>query len=313
MTEMRNQSIHHTAPHEGPLDNAGNYSIIPRSTDDDRLIALWLNQHQSPHTRRQYEHQATLFRQWFHPGQNRPLQTITFADLDDWANQLSGKDNTRKTKINVIKSLFSFAHRVGYLRVNPAVMLKPPKTADRKHAKVLSESEIHSMLAHAKRPRTKAIIRTLYSAGLRISELTALTWADVLPAPTGKATLIIWGKGGKQREAGISAETYQTLLALRPSTSSGQVPELVEGPVIQGRGGKPMDRTVILRLLRKTAVAAGITRPISPHWFRHSHATHALARGANVADVQAQLGHASLATTTTYAHGNRSSSDYLAV
>ena len=197
MTELLTQPI------EFVTTNAGDYAIIPRTTDDDRLVSLWLNQHQSPHTRSQYERQAILFRTF----QNRPLQAITFPDLDDWASQLTGKDNTRKTKINVIKSLFSFAHRVGYLRVNPAVMLKPPKTADRKHTKVLSESEIHAMLAHAKPgargARTKAIIRTLYSAGLRISELTALTWADVIPTQNGKATLIIWGKGGKQRQARV--------------------------------------------------------------------------------------------------------------
>jgi len=289
-----------------PLGNEGDYSLIARDTDDYHLLALWLAQHPSPHTQRQYTRQARLFLEY----QAKPLQAITFTDLSAWATQLTGADNSRKVKINAIKSLFSFAHRVGYLRVNPAIMLKPPRTPDRRHAKVLKEGEIHALIAHAKPgargARTKAIIRTLYSAGLRIAELCALTWADVIPTKDDKANLIIWGKGAKQREAGISADTHAALLAIRQGAPDS-------APVFRSRSGKPMDRTVIMRMLRKLAKQAGIERPISPHWFRHSHATHALARGANPGDVQAQLGHASLTTTSGYIHSSKSSADYLSV
>ena len=291
-----------TQPVTFVLANQGDYALVAPETDDVRLLALWLAQHPNPHTQRQYTRQARLFLEY----QNKPLQAVTLADLSDWAGQLKGADNTRKVQINAIKSLFSFAHRVGYLRVNPAIMLKPPRTPDRRHAKVLSESEVHALIAHAKRPRTKAIIRTLYSAGLRIAELCALTWADVIPTKDGKANLIIWGKGAKQREAGISADTHAALLAIRQGAPDS-------APVFRSRSGRAMDRTVIMRMLRKLAKQAGIERPISPHWFRHSHATHALARGANPGDVQAQLGHASLTTTSGYIHSSKSSADYLSV
>jgi integrase/recombinase XerD len=163
------------------------------------------------------------------------------------------------------------------------------------------------MLACSRNPRDRALIRTLYSAGCRISELCALTWQDVVATKDGKAVLVIQGKGGKQREAGISAETYKALLALRkegPSTVT----------VFVSRRGQAMDRTVVHRMLSKVAKAAGLDdKGISAHWFRHSHVSHGLARGGNPETIRRQVGHASLSTTTGYAHSSDTSADYLTV
>jgi integrase/recombinase XerD len=138
------------------------------------------------------------------------------------------------------------------------------------------------LILSARPGRDRVFIRTLYSSGARISELVGLRWSDVQPTAQG-AVLHIWGKGGKQRQAGISADTYAELAALR-------------GDAADAERVFAFDRTTGHRIVKRAA--AGIKKPVSAHFLRHSHASHALARGASAVDVQEQLGHASLATTT---------------
>jgi integrase/recombinase XerD len=174
-----------------------------------------------------------------------------------------------------VRSLFSFALRIGYIRVNPASVIAPPPVHDRKHARLLSEAEALALVLAAPPGRDRAFVRTLYSSGARVSELCALTWADVLPSAEG-ATLYIWGKGGKQRQVGISQVTDAEIMRLRASDTD-------LGPVFG------CDRTTGHRIVKRAAYAAGIIKPVSAHWFRDSHASHALARGASAVDVQEQL------------------------
>lgn len=288
------------------IANAGDYSLVEADTGDERLAELWITKPRrgnSPHTRAQYRRAWQQFRE----AVGVPLQAVNYETLANWVEQLTGSDNTRKVKISAIKSLFSFAQKVGYLRVNPAVMIESPTPKQGKHARVLSESEIYALLAHTRNPRDRALIRTLYSAGCRISELCALTWQDVVATQEGKAVLMIQGKGGKAREAGISAETHAALLALR----AGAAPT---APVFVSRRGKAIDRTVVHRMLGKAAKAAGLEgKGLSAHWFRHSHVSHGLARGGNPETIRRQVGHASLSTTTGYAHSSDTSADYLSV
>ena len=285
------------------LGNVGEYTMIAASTDDQRLSELWINRpNRSVHTKAQYE------RAWrqFCEAVPVPLQAVTYEHLQQWAEQLTGSEHTRKVKISAMRSLFSFAQRVGYLRVNPAVMVDPPKARDTKHVRILTESDVHAMLAVTKCRRDKVLLRVLYSSGARISELLALTWQDVVPVDGGKAVLMIHGKGGKSREAGVSAATYAELLKLRDSRAGAD-------PVFVSNRGNALDRTVVNRIVSRAAEAAGIAGNVSPHWLRHSHVSHALERGANPEAVRQQVGHASLATTTGYAHSSSSSADYLTI
>jgi len=290
------------------LTNIGDYLAVPRQTDDDRIIYLWVHKPRktsSTNTIDQYGRIAQSFREAI----GLPLQAVTYADLAGWYEGLEGSANSRRTKVAAIKSLFSFCLEVGYLRANPAKLLGSPAQRDARHERVLSEAEVHAMIAAARTPRDKLIIRLLYASGCRVSELCALRWADVIPTTNNKAVLVIHGKGGKQREAGISAETYRALLTLRKEAKSTD-------PVFVSNRNRAITRTVINRMVAHAARAAGIDtndRPVSPHWLRHSHATHAINRGANVKIVQEQLGHSSLAVTSRYAHASESSADYLGI
>lgn len=284
--------------------NTGHMAMLPQDTTDTAFVALWLGRCRSPHTAAQY---GRAWEQFATATNGRPLQEITLPDLQRWAAGLDGSPATVKVKIAAVKSLFSFALKTGYIAVNPASVLDTPTVPDHKKQRVLTEEQVIRMVDRAGCARDAAIIHTLYSSGCRVSELLALTWADLMATTNGKAALDLMGKGAKQREAGISASAHDRLLALRPAQAAD------DDPVFLSNRGGPLDRTVVVRMVRNVAHRAGIAKNVSPHWFRHSHATHALHRGASPVDVQEQLGHSSLATTTGYAHADRSSSDVLAL
>jgi integrase/recombinase XerD len=167
------------------------------------------------------------------------------------------------------------------------------------------------MLALTTNPRDHALLRLLYAAGLRVSEVVALTWTNVQPrGERGQVT--VFGKGGKTPSILISAATYQELLALRgPSWA----------PVFASRGGGaakrggPLHRSQVLRLIQAAARRTGMDGHVSPHRLRHAHASHVLDRGAPLSLVRETLGHASIAVTGrfTRARPSASSSEYLAV
>ena len=166
------------------------------------------------------------------------------------------------------------------------------------------------MIALTPRRRDQLLLRVLYASASRVSEVCALKWADVQPnGDSGQLTL--FGKGGKTRAVKLSKATWQALQAYR-----AQAPSVAAGdPVFLSQKGGPLDASQVHRIVRAAAQRASIAGNVSPHWLRHSHASHALDRGASVALVRDTLGHASLAVTSMYIHAkpNDSSALHLAI
>lgn len=301
-----------------PLANAGDYFDLPADTSDALLLHLWLAEHPNRHTKKQYAQRVEEFFAWM----AKPLQAIQSADLIAWRASLATDPNprtsaprsanTQKVTIKAIKSLFSFAHDLGYLRYNPAVRLKAPNAPPQHHTKALSELEIELMIHHTKKHRTKLIIRTLYVSACRVAELCALRWQDFGQLPNGEGFLVVSaGKGDKYRQVGLTKKTT-TILADWRTHNSALAPH---APIFPSYTGKPMDPATVHAIIKGAAVRAlGQAKgaPVSPHWLRHSHATNALASGrATLAEVQAQLGHASITTTGIYVHPSKSSAQAL--
>lgn len=289
--------------HYEPI-NAGDYLQISRNTDDDALLDLWAAKRRrsdTTNTAATYTRTALAFLD----AVGKPIQAVTYPDLEQWAQGLAGAINTRRTKVSIIKSLFSFAQTLGYIRVNPGVLLQAPAKEHTKHRKVLTEEEVITLVKSDLSPRDEAILRVLYSSGCRVSELIGLNWQDVIELPGGNALLVIRGKGGKTRESGISAATYRAMLGQKAPGAIGA------DPVFLSNRKQRMHRTTVNWLFSKLKKL--IDKDPSPHWMRHSHISHALARNANPVDVQEQVGHSSLEVTTGYAHKQRSSSDYLPI
>ncbi len=287
--------------------NAGDYAFLDVETNDEKLIKLWLySEERSPLTQASYERTWRNFSQFV----GKPLQEVKLDDLKDWRSQLTGKNSTVKTQLATIRSLFSFAQKIGYVRVNIGVMVKTPKTQTKAVTqRVLSRGTIERALDACQTDRESALVRCLYSSGARISEVLALRWQDVTPrqAKDGMAATlyIAHGKGDKDRTVGIDADAYAALLRLRGDDTQP------DAYVFSTRTGKAVDRQAAHATLKRILRRAGLPDNASAHWLRHSHATHYLNAGGNVADLQAQLGHASLSTTSLYVHASEYSSDKL--
>lgn len=280
-------------------------SAVTRHADTDaHLIALWLHG-RSPHTQRAYAADATRFLDFA----GRPLGAVTLGDLQDFADALALElaPSSVARSMKAIKSLLGFGHRLGYLPFDVGKAYKLPKHRDHLADRILEEPATHRLLALEPDPRNRLILRLLYGAGVRVSELCALTWADVQPRDDA-AQLNVYGKGEKLRHVLIPPALARDLLAVRGGAGA-------DTPVFRSRKGGRLDPSAVYRIVRAAADRAGIDGNVSPHWLRHSHATHAIERGAPVHLVAATLGHANIATTGRYLHArpSDSSSRYLAV
>ncbi len=300
-------------------------------TDDDMLLALWL--HGRPaHTVRAYRYEWERFRA--HAG-DRELRTVRLRHVQDYLNHLvSLAPNTQRRAQAVLKSLFTFAVRVGYLPVNMGAFLRPIAAKDSLSERILDEATVHRVIAHERDPRNRAMLTLLYAGGLRVSELCRLTWRDLAPRDDA-GQVAVYGKGGKTRVVLLSPATWRELAGLRGSgvyeiaqTASAQSGDGIgiekvqtlsaqsSDPVFPSqKGGGHLDPSQVLRIVKRAAARAGVDVPVSPHWFRHAHASHALERGCPISLVQATLGHATVSTTGRYLHARPgdSSARYLGV
>ena len=264
------------------------------ATSDEQLVELWLSTKTSPHTQRAYASDATAFLS-FLGDRDKTLGTAMVADVQAWVEQLEGKAATRARRVAAVKSLLSFGHKTGYLMFNVGRVLSSPKVPNSLAERILSEEEVLKMIMVSK-GRDETLLRFLYGSGARISEACDLRWEHIHPQESGEAVVTLHGKGGKTRHVLVSKSVSEALLALKPDDA------LPEAPVFATRTGNPLHPANVVKSVRRLASKAGITRPVSPHWFRHAHASHALDRGAPVHLVQNSLGHASVATTGKYLH-----------
>lgn len=292
-----------------------------QAESDEQLIHLWLRT-KGDSTRQGYVADVLQFTSFV----DKPLRLITLQDALDYCDRLAelrtgpeGRKrplarSTQARKLAVVKSLFSFASRIGYVAFNVGAAVAAPKHPNRLAERILPESPIQRMIALEPNARNRALIRLAYASGGRVSEICALTTRDVqlrTDPRSGReaAQITVFGKGGKTRAIPFSPDTWEEL---RPIIDRSN-PDV---PVFRSRkGGGPLSRSQVLRVVRKAALRAEIEKDVSPHWLRHAHATHALERGAPVALVRDTLGHASIATTNKYVHARpgESSSRYLGV
>ena len=265
------------------------------ASSDDQLIELWLHE-RSLHTQRAYRADVGRFRAWA----AKPLRTVTLADLQNFANSLTQCSGaSRYRTLSAVKSLIAFGHRLGYLPFDVGRALRLPSVRNRLNERILSEAELHRILSLEPKPRNRAILTLLYASGVRVSELCALAWRDL--QPNGQAGQItVFGKGGVTRSIQVPPSVWQVVLTLRPKNPGPNDPVFRSRKNTKNSGF--LQPVAILRVVRAAAKRAGIDLPVSPHWFRHAHASHALDRGAPIHLVQATLGHVSVTTTGRYLH-----------
>ena len=183
-----------------------------------------------------------------------------------------------------MKSLFTFASKIGYLVFNVAAAVRAPKSPDTLADRILTESHVQRMIALASNRRDQMLLRLLYASGVRVSELCGLKWRNCQPnGESGQITVL--GKGSKVRSIVLPVGLWKDLLELRGEAGD-------DAPVFASRkGAGHLTSVQVLRIVRNAATKAGIKAHVSPHWLRHCHAIHALDRGAALNLVQVTLGH----------------------
>ena len=271
----------------------------------ERLIEMWVHG-LSPQTIERYRRTSRRFLDFV----NKPLHLVTLADLQGWQlTLLDLSPSSQRTALATIKSLLSFGHKIGVLSENVGHSMRSPKAKDCLHERILSEQEVQSMIAKENSVRNRVILLLLYASGLRVSELCQLTWKDLKPrGESGQVTVL--GKGGKVRTVLLPAGVWHEVMQMRGDAGATRA-------VFCSREGDDMGRHLhrsqIHRIVAAAAKRAGIEGKVSPHWLRHSHASHSLERGAPIHLVQATLGHSDITTTARYLHcrPNDSSSMYL--
>ena len=274
--------------------------------NDLALVALWLRSSatHSEHTLRAYRADATRLLDWI-SARGFSLHTLTLSALQDWAGELAGATSTKARRVSTAKSLLSFAQKTGYLGFNVGAALKAPKIPNDLAERILPEETVFQLIGAPKNLRDRALMRLFYVSGARVSEAAQLRWKHI-HAHGGGMVLTLHGKGGKTRHVPVSGQLVRDLDALR-----GEAP--TDGFVFLSKTGKPLGDRASRNVVQKYSDKLGLDLDVSPHWMRHAHASHALDRGAPPHVVQQTLGHASLTTTSRYAHArpDEGSSRYL--
>ena len=276
---------------------AGASPDVSDAGTDAQLIAQWLCRHRSPHTRTAYAADVAGFLEF---AGNPALCAVTVRHLQAWQSHLTDvmlAPSTVNRKLAGLRSLLTYGHQIGYLPFNVGVIVRPQRTPDRMVERILPEQDVLSLLAAAEGtpqgPRNTALLAVLYYTGARVSEACDLRWRDLRldsPKPTA-----VYRKEVRTRHVGLPRACVEALLRIRPEEWEPA------GHVFRTRSGRTLGRHEAGQVVRSAARRAGLKAPVSPHWLRHAHAAHALARGAPTHLVKATLGHASLVTTGRYA------------
>lgn len=218
------------------------------------------------------------------------------------------KKSSQARELSGVKSFFNYLLITDKIETSPAEFISAPKSS-RTLPDVLSVEEVERIIRSTdtttvKGRRDRAMLELMYSCGLRVSELISLKLGDLC---FGEGYIRVTGKGDKQRLVPIGkvAQEYVMLYLddRKERVSSNGVSRSEETLFLSNRNSK-LSRVMVFTIIRQAAEAAGITKTVSPHTFRHSFATHLLAGGASIRQVQDLLGHENITTTEIYTHLN---------
>lgn len=237
---------------------------------------------------------------------NLGLGDIKTRHIESLLADLYDKNITARSIARVLsglKSFFNFLELDGFIDINPTALIESPRLGQRLPI-TLSIEEIDDILgvidvSTSEGTRNYAIIETLYSCGLRVSELINLRFSDLF---FNEGFIRVRGKGDKQRLVPISETAIQKIKNYIPYRAQINIKRGSEDVLFLSARGTAISRITVFHYVRKYSEEAGIDKDISPHVFRHSFATHLLERGANIRVIQEMMGHEKISTTEIYTH-----------
>lgn len=270
---------------------------------------LLLGKSLSSNTCEAYLHDLKLLLHFLKENGKNPLQ-IELSDLQAFASGLHDIGICPHSQARIISGIHSFYYFLllsEYIEKDPSELLQTPKLG--KHLpEVLSVEEIDKIIQaidmeKKEGQRNRAILETLYSCGLRVSELCNLKISDLY---FEEGFIKVEGKGNKQRLIPISERAMKEIKYWLSDRAQGRIKPGFEDYVFLARWGNGISRIMVFHLIKELAERAEIKKSISPHTFRHSFATHLLEGGANLRIIQCMLGHENIGTTEIYTHIDRS-------
>jgi len=275
---------------------------------DAFIDALWLEEGLSRNTLTAYRRDLELYARWLQ-GRGRSLLDTGEADLNAYFAERHSQTRatTANRRLTVFKRYFRWALRERLINADPTLRLQAARQPLRV-PKTLTEAQVEALLAAPGEAtplavRDRTMLELMYASGLRVSELVTLKTFNV---SLSEHVLRVFGKGNKERlvpfgeVAGQWLQRY--LQEARPALLAGKQTDDLFVTFRGTRAGEAMSRVMFWMLVKKYAVVAGITAPLSPHTLRHAFATHLLNHGADLRAVQMLLGHADISTTTIYTH-----------
>ena len=273
------------------------------------LRYLHVERNASDLTIKSYREDLTGLLEYFSQPENRipkPDQ-ISTVDLRGYVSSLheSGyASSSVSRRLASLRSFFKYAQREGLTKNNPAKPLRNPRK-EQKLPHFLTTSEIGALLSAppANEPmgiRDRAIFETIYSAGLRVSELVGINIADL---DLVGGLVCVRGKGKRERLCPLGSHAVKSIQRwIEVRQPSAKAKKHDEDPLFLNKFGNRLTTRSVARMLEKYILTSGLDTRTSPHTLRHSFATHLLDRGADIRSVQELLGHKSLVTTQIYTH-----------
>ena len=235
------------------------------------------------------------------------VQTKDIKNFLEWLNGFNLNARSQARIISGLKAFFKFLLLENMIDTDPSGLVESPKLG-RKLPEVLSIEEIDKIISEIdlslpEGQRNKAIIETLYSCGLRVSELVDLRISNLY---FNDGFIKVVGKGDKERLVPIGQKAIKEIqLYFQDRNLLPNIDKASANIVFLNRRGKKLSRITIFDFIKKLVVKAQIKKNISPHTFRHSFATHLIEGGADLRAVQEMLGHESITTTEIYTHLDR--------
>jgi len=272
----------------------------------DYLTMLRVERNLSPRTLEAYQRDLKHYLSFIVDKDVISLSNISQMHIREYIRSLNEKGLAASSIARIfssIRSYHKFLSAENFVNENPTLILTSPK-APKKLPHVLMEEEISAIInavvetfQYAK--RDKAIIEMLYSCGLRVSELCALSLNNLY---LNDDMIRIMGKGSKERLLPVGGRAKNFLNDYLIHCRPGIQKDKGSSSVFLSRNGNALTRAMINNILRKWSQVAGISKSVSPHTLRHSFATHLLEGGADLRFVQALLGHSDISTTQIYTH-----------
>jgi integrase/recombinase XerD len=276
--------------------------LIDQFTD-----SLWLSDGLSKNTIESYRRDLVQLDRWLTAATQSTLTTLDGTDLQAYlAKRISVDHASPKTTARLTSTLKRFYQhllREKLLEVDPSAALDSPKLP-RSLPKSLSESDVEALLAapDVETPlglRDRAMLETLYAAGLRVTELVSLPLGQL---SLSQQVVRVMGKGSKERLVPLGEVAADWLTRYINAGRNDILAGRTSNDVFVTIRGATMSRQMFWNIIKRYAVKAGIQAPISPHVLRHAFATHLINHGADLRVVQLLLGHADITTTQIYTH-----------